>query len=211
MNKKELSQYISIKNKDNNKEIIYILETSIKSFLKINKRHLNMFLNNNLNLTYFTKTEISGKILNINYIIKEDNIKIDIYEYIGNKRLTPKINKIEDLYKYLFISISINNSEQKILMYLILKILKIMIKDIKSMISLKILLNIKNINIIDFFPEYNLPLLELFYNLYFHENKKEKIINENYKIIVKFYPKHNRIKYYKSSLIWKLIKRFREY
>lgn len=79
------------------------------------------------------------------------------------------------------------------------------------MISLKILLNIKNINIIDFFPEYNLPLLELFYNLYFHENKKEKIINENYKIIVKFYPKHNRIKYYKSSLIWKLIKRFREY
>lgn len=95
MNKKELSQYISIKNKDNNKEIIYILETSIKSFLKINKRHLNMFLNNNLNLTYFTKTEISGKILNINYIIKEDNIKIDIYEYIGNKKLTPKINKID--------------------------------------------------------------------------------------------------------------------
>lgn len=209
MNKNELNQYISIKNKDNNKEMVYILETSIKSFLKINKRHLNMFLNNNFNFTYFTKTEILGNILNINYIIKENNIKINIYEYIRNKKVIPDINKVEDLYKYLFISISINNNEQKIHNIFNIEDFKMMINDIKSMVSLKILLNIKNINIIDFFPEYNPPPLELFYNLYFLENKKDKIINENYKIIVKFYPKHNKIKYYKSSFIWKLIKGFK--
>lgn len=209
MNINDLNKYISTKNKDNNKEMFYILETSVKSFLRINKRHLNMFLNNNINLSYFKKTEILGNILNINYIIKENDIKINIYENIRNQNIIPDIKKVEDLYKYLFISISINNNNQKIHNIFNIEDFKIMIKDIKSMVSLKILLNIKNINIIDIFPEYNPPPLELFYNLYFLENKKDQIINENYKIIVKFYPKYNKIRYYKNSFFWKLIKKFK--
>lgn len=188
--KRDIVNIIKEKNNDITEELLNILILTIKSFDVIKKRHMNMFLNNNLNFMYIVNNDVK-KIIYIDLIIKNKSKKIFIYETFSNKKIISKINSINDFNDYSLISIYTNYNNDEIRNIYSIEEFKIMIRDIKSMISFKIFLNTKNIKISDIYSNHNLLPLEIFYKSYFLENKKEEIINDNYKITIEFSSKYN--------------------
>lgn len=188
--KRDIVNIIKEKNNDITEELLNILILTIKSFDVIKKRHMNMFLNNNLNFMYIVNNDVK-KIIYIDLIIKNKSKKIFIYETFSNKKIISKINSINDFNDYSLISIYKNYNNDEIRNIYSIEEFKIMIRDIKSMISFKIFLNTKNIKISDIYSNHNLLPLEIFYKSYFLENKKEEIINDNYKITIEFSSKYN--------------------
>lgn len=188
--KRDIVNIIKEKNNDITEELLNILILTIKSFDVIKKRHMNIFLNNNLNFMYIVNNDVK-KIIYIDLIIKNKSKKIFIYETFSNKKIISKINSINDFNDYSLISIYTNYNNDEIRNIYSIEEFKIMIRDIKSMISFKIFLNTKNIKISDIYSNHNLLPLEIFYKSYFLENKKEEIINDNYKITIEFSSKYN--------------------
>lgn len=73
--KRDIVNIIKEKNNDITEELLNILILTIKSFDVIKKRHMNMFLNNNLNFMYIVNNDVK-KIIYIDLIIKNKSKKI---------------------------------------------------------------------------------------------------------------------------------------
>lgn len=170
---KNINNFINSKNKDLSKEVKYILKYSIESLFIINNNHINTFIKNNNNIINYENTI---KVLYINYFIKDDNVEIKIYKYIDNKIKIVTINKIEDILKYSFVSIEIINNKKKRINIFNIKDFGNMIKNIETIIFLKIIMDIKNADILKIDPDYKIPPLELFYINYFLKIKKIKLL-----------------------------------
>lgn len=173
---KNINNFINSKNEDLPKEVKYILKYSIESLFIINNDHINAFIKNNNIIKY----ENTIKVLYINYFIKDDNVEIKIVT----------INKIEDISKYDFVSIEIINNKKKRINIFNIKDFENMIKNIEAIIFFKIIMDIKNADILKIDPDYKIPPLELFYINYFLKNKKDKTINNNFNITFECSPKY---------------------
>lgn len=207
LKRKKIINIIKEKNNDITEEMLNILILIIESFDIIRRRHINMLLSNNLNFIYINKNEIrNAKILYIEFIIKNNNPNIFIYERFGNKNKIPIINKTDEFDNYSLISIYIDYDNEKIQNVYNIEDFRIIIRDIKSMLSLKLILNTKSINLSDIYKSYICSPLEEFYIVYFLNNKKEKIINEYYKISINFSTKYKNKNKFNFYVFWEILK-----
>lgn len=207
LKRKKIINIIKEKNNDITEEMLNILILIIESFDIIRRRHINMLLSNNLNFIYINKNEIRNeKILYIEFIIKNNNPNITIYERFGNKNKIPIINKTDEFEKYSLISIHIDYDNEKIQNVYNIEDFRIIIRDIKSMLSLKLILNTKNINLSDIYKSYFYSPLEVFYIVYFLNNKKEIVINEYYKISIDFSTKYKNKNKFNFYVFWEILK-----
>lgn len=185
LDENEISKIINKYNKDITEELFKILEMTIKSFDIIHERHKKIFKKNNLDLLYIIKNDVK-KVIYIEFIFKNKHPKISIYETFRDQKIKSIINDIYDFDEYSLVSVYTYYDNKENRNIFSIKDFKKIIKDIKSMISLKIILNTRNINITNLYNNYICPPLEMFYILYFLKNKKESIIKENYKINIEF-------------------------
>lgn len=180
-----INEYINKKNEYINEELKFIIKKCIKSLIKIYRRHVNMVYNSNLNLDYISNIDIFKNNLYIEYYRNEKKIKIEVYENIMNKRIKKKIKNLSEFNNYSFISIYINDNKKIVYNIFNKDDFVDIIKDIKAIMSLKILLKIKNIEIKELFPDLKTYPLELFYSLYFLKNKKEIVTNDIFIVNIK--------------------------
>lgn len=185
LNETFISDVINKYNKDITEELFKILEMAIKSFDIIYERHENIFQENNLDLLYIIKNDVK-KVIFIEFILKNKKPKISFYETFRDQKIKSIINDIYDFDEYSLVSVYIYYENKEKRNIFSIKDFKNIIKDIKSMISLEIFLNTRNINITDLYNNYVYPPLEMFYILYFLKNKKDSIIKDNYKINIEF-------------------------
>lgn len=101
------------------------------------------------------------------------------------KRIKKKIKNLSEFNNYSFISIYINDNKKIVYNIFNKDDFVDIIKDIKAIMSLKILLKIKNIEIKELFPDLKTYPLELFYSLYFLKNKKEIVTNDIFIVNIK--------------------------
>lgn len=203
--RRNIINIINGKNSDITEEMLNILIYIIETFDKIYKRHINMLLSNNLNFIYINLNDIKTKeVLYIEIIISR-KIKINTYEKKKNKDNIIIINSLDDFNKYTLISVYIIYNEEKIRNVFSTSDFKIILLDIKSMISLKLFMNTKNIDIYDIFPNYKYPPIETFYIMCFLNDKKQTINKEYYKIIINFSYKYMK---YKELRFLEKIKRY---
>lgn len=177
--------YINKQNKYLNKEIYFIIKKCIKSLIKIYNRHIYMISNNNVNKNYISKIDNYGKVLYIDYYKKNDNIKINVYENINYKKIKKKIKTIDEFNDYSFVLLNIYDNKNKMYNIFSTYDFRIIIEDVRAIISLKLLLKIKNIEIKNIFQDFKPSVLEIIYEILFLNNKKQKIINDNFKICIK--------------------------
>lgn len=213
---KKIINLIKEKNEEITDELLNILIFTIKSLDDIIIRHVNMLLKDNLNFVYISKTlaKIENKIIiYIEFIIKNNKKNIFIYENINGIKKPILLESIKDIYVYSLISIYILNNNDKIQYLFNINDFKIIIKDVKSIISLKLFLNTKNIKINDLidilFYKYIYSPMETFYITHFLNDHKEQIINlnENYKLTIEFSSKINNN--YKRHILYNIIKIFK--
>lgn len=180
-----IDDIINKNNKNITEELFKIIEMTIKLFDIIYERHQSVFKKDNLDLLYILKNDVK-KVIYIEFVYKNKSPKIIIYETFRDQKTNLIIKNVYDFEEYSLVSVYIyyDNKENRNV-FSILDFLNI-IKDIKSMISLKIFLNIRNIDINHLYQDYLCPPLEMFYILYFLKNKKEKIVKDNYKIKINF-------------------------
>lgn len=169
-----IKEEIIDKNKDITYELLQLLIDSVNSFDIIKKRSENIFKYDNLGYIYIVSTEMRN-VLFIEFIIKNNNYKICFYETFCNKRINIKINDITKIYEYSLISIYINNNNIEKRNIFSSKDFKYIINDVKSMISIKIFLASKKIDIYKLYNNYTYSEIENLYINHFIKNNKKML------------------------------------
>lgn len=186
-----IEKVIIKKNKDITYELLKLLIDSIKSFDIIKQRNQISLNCDNLGYFYIVSTEMKN-VLFIEYIIKNNCYKICFYESFRNQRIDIKITDITEIYEYSLISIYINNNDNEKRNIFSSQDFKNMINDIKSMISIKIFLVSKKIDISELYNNYSCSIIEMLYINHFIKNNKEKIIYDTFDLSIKFCSKNKK-------------------
>lgn len=194
-----IDDYIKkIKEKEHiTKEVEHIIKYSIKNILKLNYNVIYKFTQDNNDPYYIKMEDNLGSILYIYYFIEDDKnnyVNIKTYKTIDGQKVITFIKKIEDLDNYGFVSMNIYNNKEKLNKIYCIDDFKDMIYDVRTILFLKIILNIKEVDILKIAPKYKIPLLEMFYIHYFLKNKDDTIIGNYFKIKIKCSEKYENKK-----------------
>lgn len=101
------------------------------------------------------------------------------------KKIKKKIKTIDEFNDYSFVLLNIYDNKNTMYNIFSTYDFRIIIEDVRAIISLKLLLKIKNIEIKNIFQDFKPSVLEIIYEILFLNNKKQKIINDNFKICIK--------------------------
>lgn len=192
-----IENYIEKKKKKENisSEVKHIIKYSIKNILIINYNLINKFdkdTQDNNDPLYIKMEDNYGKILYVYITVEDNHIKINTMKIINNKKVLIVINGIEDFESYGFISMNIYKKNKNIYKIYSINDFNVMINDVRTIIFLKIIINIKNFDISEFDKNYKISLLEVFYIYYFLKGRRGKIIRDYFKITIKFNDKYNK-------------------
>lgn len=173
------------------------MKYSIKKILKLNYNLINKFTQDNNDPYYIKMEDNYGSILYIYYFIegvKNHYVNIKIYKTIDGQKVITIIKKIEELDNYGFVSMNVYNNKEKIHKIYCVDDFKDMINDVRTILFLKIIINIKDVDIFEINSKYKIPLLEMFYIHYFLKNKDDTIIANYFKIKIKCSEKYENKK-----------------